>query len=107
MHYLADSKNGPFWSVTSHEMIKAVDSNNVTFSSEAKGISIVDPYVSESGQIQGKNFIAMDEPEHIKQRLAVAPTVAPKNLAQFEPLIRERVIEILDGLPVGDRHHRF
>ena len=102
VHYLADSVNGPFWSVTSHEMIKAVDTNNEIFSSEAKGIAIVDPYVAEEGQMQGKNFIAMDGDEHIKQRMAVAPTVAPKNLAGFEPLIRERASDILDNLPIGE-----
>lgn len=102
VHYLADSVNGPFWSVTSHEMIKAVDTNNEVFSSEAKGIAIVDPYVAEEGQIQGKNFISMDGTDHIKQRMAVAPTVAPKNLAGFEPLIRERAIDIMDNLPVGE-----
>ena len=102
VHYLADSVNGPFWSVTSHEMIKAVDTNNEIFSSEAKGIAIVDPYVAEEGQMQGKNFIAMDGDEHVKQRMAVAPTVAPKNLAGFEPLIRERASDILDNLPIGE-----
>ena len=102
VHYLADSATGPFWSVTSHEMIKAVDTNNEIFSSEAKGIAIVDPYVAEEGQMQGKNFIAMDGDEHVKQRMAVAPTVAPKNLAGFEPLIRERASDILDNLPVGE-----
>ena len=32
----------------------------------------------------------------------MAPTVAPKNLAELEPLIRERVIDILEHLPVGE-----
>ena len=40
VHYLADSVNGPFWSVTSHEMIKAVDTNNEVFSSEANFLLI-------------------------------------------------------------------
>lgn len=101
VHYRADSINGPFWSVSSHELIKEVDANNAVFSSEKGGIAIVDPIVVE-GQIQGKNFIAMDEPEHHKQRKAVAPSVAPKNLAQLEPLIRERAADILDNLPVGE-----
>ena len=101
VHYLADSANGPFWSVTSHDLIKEVDSNNTVFSSEKGGISIVD-LVPVEGQIQGKNFIAMDEPEHMPQRMAVAPTVAPKNLALLEPLIRERLIDILENLPVGE-----
>ena len=102
VHYLADSANGPFWSVSTHKLIKEVDSNNTVFSSAAGGIAIVDPYVAEEGQIQGQSFITMDEPEHMPQRMAVTPTVAPKNLAQLEPLIRERAADILDNLPVGE-----
>ncbi|MEQ9452011.1 MAG: cytochrome P450 [Pseudomonadales bacterium] len=102
VHFLADSVNGPFWSVSSHALIKEVDTNHTVFSSEAGGIAIVDPYTSGEGQIQSKSFINMDEPEHMPQRIAVAPTVAPNNLAELEPLIRERAIDILENLPVGE-----
>ena len=101
VHYLAESANGAFWSVSSHKLIKEVDTNSAVFSSEKGGISIVD-LVPVEGQIQGRNFIAMDEPEHAKQRMAVSPTVAPKNLAEFEPLIRAGAIDILENLPVGE-----
>ncbi len=102
VHYLEDSVNGPFWSVTNHRFIKDVDSNNEVFSSEAGGIAIVDPYVAVEGQLQSKSFIQMDEPQHAPQRQAVAPTVAPTNLAGLEPIIRERAIDILEKLPVGE-----
>ncbi len=104
VHYLADSVNGPFWSVSTHALIKEVDSNNRVFSSAAQmgGIAIVDPPPAKPGEIQGESFITMDEPAHMPQRMAVAPTVAPKNLAELEPLIRERVIDILEHLPVGE-----
>ena len=102
VHYLADSVNGPFWSVSSHKLIKEVDTNHEVFSSEKGGITIADPYVMEEGQIQGRSFITMDEPEHHPNRMAVAPTVAPKNLVELEPLIRERAIDILENLPVGE-----
>ncbi len=102
VHYLADSVNGPFWSVTNHQLIKEVDTNHEVFSSEKGGIAIVDPYEAVEGQIQGQSFITMDEPQHMKQRSAVAPTVAPSNLAELEPLIRERAIDILENLPVGE-----
>lgn len=102
IHYRADSVNGPFWSVTSHALIKEVDTNNTVFSSSSEfgGIAIADPQVVE-GQLQGQSFITMDEPQHMPQRKAVAPTVAPKNLAELEPVIRERAADILDNLPVG------
>jgi cytochrome P450 len=104
VHYLADSPVGPFWSVCSHALIKEVDTSNSVFSSSSEygGIAIVDPPVAQEGQIQGQSFITMDEPQHMPQRMAVAPTVAPKNLAELEPLIRERAIDILENLPVGE-----
>jgi len=103
VHFLAESVNGPFWSVSSHQLIKDVDSNNTVFSSASEfgGIAIVDSPVAKAGQIQGESFITMDEPQHMPQRMAAAPTVAPKNLAELEPLIRERAIDILENLPVG------
>ncbi len=102
VHYLADSANGPFWSVTNHHLIKEVDSNNTVFSSEAGGIAIVDPVQNDPEQLQGESFIQLDEPRHAPERQTVAPVVAPKNLAELEPLIRERAIDILDNLPVGE-----
>ena len=47
-------------------------------------------------------FIAMDQPEHDIQRKAVQPVVAPKNLQEFEALIRQRTVEALDALPEGE-----
>ena len=103
VHYLADSDNGAFWSVTNHKLIKQVDSNHKAFSSEVGGISIVDgPPEGVQENIEIENFIAMDPPRHGEQRKTVSPSVAPKNLANLEPLIRERVIDILENLPVGE-----
>ena len=102
VHYLADSVNGPFWSVTKHELIKEVERNHEVFSSEAGGISIVNREEVESEGLQGVSFIQLDPPRHGPQRMTVAPTVAPRNLAELEPLIRERAIDILENLPVGE-----
>ena len=99
VHYCKDSVNGAYWSVTNHADIKAVDTNHEVFSSEAGGIAIVDPLEGEQGI---ENFIAMDPPRHDEQRRTVTPSVAPTNLATMEPLIRERVIDILENLPVGE-----
>jgi len=99
VHYCKDSVNGAYWSVTNHADIKAVDTNHEVFSSEAGGIAIVDPLEGEKGI---ENFIAMDPPRHDEQRRTVTPSVAPTNLSTMEPLIRERVIDILENLPVGE-----
>lgn len=104
VHYLSDSAVGAFWSVSSHDMIKQVDTNHQVFSSELGGISIPDRPDGEleDTDVAIENFIAMDPPGHDVQRATVAPSVAPSNLANFEPLIRERVVDILEHLPVGE-----
>ncbi len=101
VHYCADSPLGPYWSITTHDLIKQVNSNHGVFSS-AQGMTIMDADESSLGEedITMQNFLGMDPPEHDTHRAAVAPSVAPSNLANFEPLIRERAADILDSLPV-------
>ncbi|HEB90525.1 MAG TPA: cytochrome P450, partial [Deltaproteobacteria bacterium] len=97
VHYCAESDFGPYWSVTKFDDIVHVEKNPEIFSS-AHSIVIGDPdpeFPLEPG------FIAMDGPKHIAHRKTCQPTVAPRNLARLEPLIRERVVAILDHLPIG------
>ena len=97
VHYQAESQFGPFWSITRFEDIVAVDSNFQDFSSEPT-ITIGD--LTEDLPVT--QFISMDPPKHDLQRRAVQGVVAPKNLAEMEGLIRSRVCEILDNLPIGE-----
>ena len=97
VHYQANSPFGPYWSITRFEDIVAVDSNHDAFSSEPTiGIDNI------PDDLPVKMFIAMDPPKHDIQRRAVQPVVAPQNLAAMEGLIRGRVKEILDSLPLGE-----
>ena len=103
VHYQSDSPLGPYWSITTHDLIKQVDTNHQVFSSGQRGVSIADtPDIEERSGTAPNSFITMDPPEHDAQRATVAPSVAPTNLAKFEPLIRERAGDILDNLPVGE-----
>ncbi len=88
---------GLYWSVTRYADIMAVDTNHAVFSSSWSlgGITLTDPPEGEKLRM----FIAMDPPLHDEQRKAVAPIVAPPNLATMEGLIRERTALVLDGLP--------
>jgi cytochrome P450 len=97
VHYQAESPFGPFWSITRFDDIVAVDSNYEVFSSEP---TIIIGDLTDDMRVE--QFIAMDPPKHDVQRRAAPPVVAPQNLAQMEPLIRSRVVEILDNLPVGE-----
>ncbi|GGR69254.1 cytochrome P450 [Nocardioides luteus] len=92
VHYLADSPFGPFWSITRYEDIRAVDLDPDVFSAEPR-------IILGHAPINVEMFIAMDPPKHDVQRKAVQGVVAPRNLKEMESLIRERVQEVLDGLP--------
>ena len=97
VHYCAESEFGPYWSVSSYAHIKEVDTAHEIFSSEPT-IVIEDP----DDDFTLPMFIAMDPPKHDEQRKVVSPVVGPRNLAALEPLIRQRVCDILDGLPIGE-----
>ena len=103
IHYCADSPFGAYWSVTTHDLIKQVDSNHGVFSS-AQGMTLLDVETSSLSEqdLALENFITMDPPEHDSHRATVAPSVAPSNLSNFEPLIREAAADILDNLPIGE-----
>ena len=98
VHYCDESENGPYWSVTKFKDIMHVDTNHQIFSSEG-GIVIAD----QDEDFTLPMFIAMDPPIHDDQRRVVSPVVQPINLAKLEGTIRERVIGLLDELPIGEK----
>ena len=100
VHYCKESPLGPFWSVTKHKDIIAVEVNHREFSSSSAlgGITLRD----RPAELELPMFIAMDPPKHDVQRKVVQPIVSPDNLANFEGLIRGRVRAVLDGLPRGE-----
>jgi len=97
VHFTAQSPYGPHWSVTLYNDIMAVETNHAVFSSEG-GISIEDG----DDEHPLPMFIAMDPPKHDAQRKVVSPIVSPLNLANMEPIIRERAGKIFDELPIGE-----
>ena len=107
VHLTEDSEFGRYWSITRWEDILAVDTDHEAFSS-ADGITLPNLKAMEEQakvlgerQRRGAGFITMDEPEHGRQRKAVSPTLAPGNIAQMAPIVRERAGLILDSLPIG------
>src|SRR5665213_2799597 len=116
VHFTAESEFGPYWSVTTWDDIMAVDTNHEVFSS-ASGITLPNlEAIAEQEKIWqeanpgaeipqrrgGAGFITMDEPEHTPARKAVSPTLAPSNIGNMSPLVRERAGAILDSLPIGE-----
>jgi cytochrome P450 len=97
VHYCNDSPFGPYWSVTRYDDIMYVDTSHEIFSSEPI-IVLRDPLE----EMPLEMFIAMDPPKHDEQRRIVAPVTGAENLRNFEPIIRERTIDVLEHLPIGE-----
>ncbi|MEO0450020.1 MAG: cytochrome P450 [Pseudomonadota bacterium] len=100
VHLFEHEQFGRFWSVTRFADIMAVDINYEQFSSEPS-IFLSNTGSDEDPAFNPSTFIAMDPPKHDVQRKAVTPAVAPPALKDLEPLIRSRVCNVLDSLPVG------
>jgi cytochrome P450 len=100
VHYHANGRFGPYWSITRFADIMAVDTDHVRFSSDAHLGGITAKDMDQDFILP--MFIAMDPPKHDVQRKAVSPIVSPGNLAQLEGLIRARAQAIFDNLPVGE-----
>ena len=100
VHWTQDGMYGSFWSVTKFKDIMQVETGHQIYSSDVKlgGITITD----RPPEFRRASFISMDPPRHDDQRKVVSPIVAPANLQNMEPLIRERVCRVLDGLPRGE-----
>ncbi len=99
VHYCARSEFGPYWSVTKYDDVVYVEKNPEIFSS-VPSITVGDPEPGSS--VQNAGFITMDGPRHAAHRKVAQPVSSPRNVRTFEPLVRQRVGEILDGLPVGE-----
>ncbi|MFC3172826.1 cytochrome P450 [Novosphingobium bradum] len=102
VHFVDDPVYGPFWSITRHDDIVAVESNYEAFSS-AKGTALLSiESQANATNLAHRHFMEMDPPEHGLQRRTILPVVAPSNLVRLKPLIRERAAQILDSLPIGE-----
>ncbi len=99
VHHCADSVFGPYWSVTRHADIMAVEAHPEIFSSsyEFGGITIIDL----DGEFKLPQFIAQDRPRHTGQRRTVSPAFGPGEMVRMGAEIRTRTRDLLDTLPVG------
>jgi cytochrome P450 len=97
VHFCADSPFGPYWSISSHADIQAVEARPDLFSSshEFGGITVVDMF----DEFNLPQFIAMDRPRHGEQRRVVAPSFGPGEIARMALEVRSRTADLLDSMP--------
>jgi cytochrome P450 len=105
IHYVADSRFGAYWSVSTYKPIVHIEALPKIFSSswEYGGISIAfDANELLEGEIRLPMFIAMDPPRHTGQRRTVAPAFGPSEVAAMKAEVQQRTAEVLDSLPIGE-----
>lgn len=103
---IVGSDYGDYWNITTYKAIQQVESLPDIYSSEGElgGITIADRNESfpDELQISTPMFIAMDRPEHTKQRRVIAPAFTPGEMERMSGEIRARTAKILDGLPFDE-----
>jgi cytochrome P450 len=102
VHYVADSKHGPYWSVSTYQPIVDVEAQPEIFSSSHRhGVTSIT--IAERPPGKGfPNFIRMDAPEHSDQRKVVSPAFSPSEMTRLSNDIRKRAGDLLDALPKGE-----
>lgn len=86
---------GGFWSITRAEDMVAVTRDFETFSSERRGIFILDD-VGVPLEVQRQQMISMDPPRHDRLKKIVGKAFTPKRTAEHEDAIRLIVTDVLD-----------
>ena len=98
--YCSDSPYGPYWSVSTLDLIQQVELKPEIFASSIAvgGITIIDP----PEDMKLPNFIAADAPTHTAQRKVVQPAFNPSEMIRREEEIRQRTKALFDNLPIGE-----
>lgn len=94
MHWTEWAHGQPFWSVTRHADILALNIQTDLLSS-ARGIRMEDQTYEE--YLARRTFQETDAPEHMQTRVKVAKAFSRNVVAEFEQAIRDLCVEILDA----------
>jgi cytochrome P450 len=93
-------QEGGFWSVTTYDEVHRATRDFETFSSERRGIFLVDD-IGVPLEIQRLQMISMDPPRHDRLKKIVGKAFSPARVAHHEDAIRGIVTRVLDR--VADR----
>ncbi len=91
---------GGFWSITRHEDVRTVTRDFKTFSSERRGIFLVDD-IGVPLDVQRLQMISMDPPRHDRLKALVTKVFTPDRVAEHEGHINQIITEVLES--VADR----
>jgi cytochrome P450 len=88
-------EEGGFWSVVRHEDIRTVTRDFKVFSSERRGIFLVDD-IGVPLDVQRMQMISMDPPRHDRMKALVTKAFTPDRVAEHEGHVRQIISDVLD-----------
>jgi cytochrome P450 len=88
---------GGFWSITRHEDLRTVTRDFETYSSEKRGIMLVDD-VGVPLAVQQQQMISMDPPRHDRLKKIVGKAFTPKRVALHEDAMRKIISDVFDRI---------
>jgi cholest-4-en-3-one 26-monooxygenase len=98
--YRHPEPHGPgFWVVTKHEDVRSISRDPVTYSSDQDrgGVTPLEDPETPVPDAGFKVLLAMDPPEHTRQRKLVSPGFTPRMMKLLEPHVRELAVRILEA----------
>jgi cholest-4-en-3-one 26-monooxygenase len=97
VHLHQGVSSGPFWVVTRHADVTAVNKDAQTFSSNRGGTMLEDLPI-EALEQQKLMMLNMDPPDHTKLRLLVNRGFLPRHVGMLEQHVRDLSREIIDDV---------
>lgn len=96
VHWTEESDGGRgFWSVTRYDDVLSVSRSSEVYSSRL-GIRLED--MDDEETEARRTLMEMDAPEHTQLRRLVSRPFSPKSVAEYEDVVREIAVEILEKL---------
>ena len=99
VHWTEEEDGPGFWSITKHADLKVVNRDAEGFSSEAKGVYLMEPDSFADGyDMRGRMMLLTDPPKHTRYRLLVNKGFTPRMVGMIEQHLKFRAELIVDAV---------
>lgn len=88
---------GGFWSITRFDDVRAVSRDHKTFSSERRGIFLLDD-IGVPLAVQQSQMISIDPPRHDRLKALAIKAFTPQRVAEHEDHIKQIIDHVFDGV---------
>lgn len=99
VHWTEEEDGPGFWSITKHADLRLINRDAEGFSSEAKGVYLMEPEgFAEGYDMRGKIMLLTDPPKHTRYRLLVNKGFTPRMVGMIEQHLQYRAELIVDDV---------